>query len=161
MAVTFELSTIMRLYETIREMPQIPPALLWRIREETDVVAVMCVHRMEPDLRGLLQGWLSMAPATEVMQQWGTVPQYDVMAVWWVQRQGLQWEPSDEEHPDDQEGEPDQDEEGYVSAVAQPGTPPLRTRTSECDHKHRKQDWTVLESKIKPGEPKLSVQLWS
>ena len=41
MAATFELSTIMKLYETIREMLQIPPAL-WQIREETDAVAVMC-----------------------------------------------------------------------------------------------------------------------
>ena len=82
MAATFELSTIMRLYETIREMLQIPPALLWQIREETDAVAVMCVRQMEPDLRGLLKGWLSMAPATEVVQRQGTVPQDDVMAVW-------------------------------------------------------------------------------
>ena len=127
MAVTFELSTIMRLHETIREMPQIPPTLLWRLREEIDAVEVMCVPRMEPDVWGLLQGWLSMAPATEVVQRRGTVPQDDVMAVWWIQRQGLQWEPSDDEYSDDQEGESDRDEEGYesdVSAVAQPGTLP-------------------------------------
>ena len=64
----------MRLYETIREMPQIPPALLWLIRKETEAVVVICVCRMGPDLRGLLQGWYPWPQPPRWCSDGGRIP---------------------------------------------------------------------------------------
>ena len=133
MAVTFELSTIMRLYETIREMPQIPPTL--------------AIHG--PGHRG------GAATGDGAPRRHGCLvdpaPRAAVGAVW---QRIFRW-PGGRIGP----GSGGLRERRERSCTARNASPSIRGPLI-CGHKHR-QDWTVLESQIKPSEPKLSVQLLS